>query len=115
MNIKVSAYAREGERRVIRARPGQAALGQSTGAKPETGAVPTKPFDPVVAAVAEGIGGAVAGRASQQVLNAQRQAIDADPQVDGLDDPPDLLGLYHRSNALNHCPQAAASARGQAM
>jgi hypothetical protein len=26
-----------------------------------------------------------------------------------------LLGLYHRSNALNHCPQAAASARGQAM
>lgn len=77
---------------------------QSALTKPDTGAVPDKEFEPGQPPVSEGEGAAVAGRATECVLNVLREAIDAGTHIDRFNDQPDLVwgrdhGRCHRTSA----------------
>lgn len=67
----------------------------------------------MAAAVAEGIGRAVAGGASGGLLHLERPAVDAGAQVDGFDGEPDLVRPDCCRSARSQAAQAAASATSQ--
>ena len=77
---------------------------QSALAQPDTGAIPYQELHAGLATITEGVGGAVAGTATQAVLDALGKSVYADTHINGFDDEPDLggngvdgLGWHHGS------------------
>ena len=74
---------------------------QSALAQPDTGAIPYQELHAGLATITEGVGGAVAGTATQAVLDALGKSVYADTHINGFDDEPYLGGngmdWYHGS------------------
>ena len=93
--------------------PRETTLMQTPHAQPHAGAIPDQQLDPVAGTVTKRVGAAVARRTPQRLLDFERQAVDAQAHIDGLDRQPQLFGADHRNRSRNHWPQAAASDAGQ--
>lgn len=84
--------------------PGKVTSMQSALAQPHACTIPDQELEAGLATIAEGVGSAVAGAATQAVLDALGKTVYADTHINGFDDEPDLggdganeLGGYHGS------------------
>ena len=96
---------REGEGGGIRGRPDEVAAMQAPLTKPNAGAIPDQQLEPILAAIAKGVGTAVAGRTAQRVLDSLREPVDAGAHVDRLDNQPNLT----RCRDHGSCPSTSAN------